>query len=224
MDAYDHFNQFGDIWTYRFAGSYLIRENRHDAARQLRDRIQSADAVRTKFSGTTSHLDPERGRGWDAGVEQRFWNGKVSLGATYFHNRPFEPDWFQWSFRNAESRRGTHAGTGSGNEIAADRPISFSARATRISTRKILRQRDITQLPGARLPRRPRNEVYVSGSYLWFKKLRTTAEAKFVNAREELNFGGPNFDIEDYSFVNLAAEYEINSHLTIFGAHRQSDR
>ena len=76
---------------------------------------------------------------------------------------------------------------------------------------------DISQLPGARLPRRPRNEVYVSASYLWFKKLRTTAEAKLVNAREELNFGGPNFDIEDYSFVNFAAEYAMNAHLTIFG-------
>ena len=68
---------------------------------------------------------------------------------------------------------------------------------------------DITQLPGARLPRRPRQEVYVSGSYLWFGKLRTTAEAKWVNAREELNFGGPNFDIEDYSFANFAAEYAL---------------
>jgi outer membrane cobalamin receptor len=42
-------------------------------------------------------------------------------------------------------------------------------------------------------------------------------EANFVNAREELNFGGPNFDIEDYSFVNIAAEYEVNPHLSIFG-------
>jgi vitamin B12 transporter len=37
-----------------------------------------------------------------------------------------------------------------------------------------------------------------------------------VNAREELNFGGPNFDIEDYAFVNAAAEYEINPHVSIF--------
>src|SRR5205814_9233671 len=76
---------------------------------------------------------------------------------------------------------------------------------------------DISQLQGARLPRRPCNEVYVSASYLWYKKLRTTIEAKFVNAREELNFGGPNFDIEDYSFVNIAAEYELNPHLSLFG-------
>jgi vitamin B12 transporter len=75
---------------------------------------------------------------------------------------------------------------------------------------------DISQLPGARLPRRPRNEVYLSASYLWCGKLRTTAEAKFVNAREELNFGGPNFDIEDYSFLNFAAEYEVNPHFLVF--------
>ena len=74
----------------------------------------------------------------------------------------------------------------------------------------------MTQLPGARLPRRPRNEAYISASYLWLKLLRLTAEAKFVNAREELNFGGPNFDIEDYSFVNIAAEYDVNPHFTIF--------
>ena len=37
-----------------------------------------------------------------------------------------------------------------------------------------------------------------------------------MNAREEINFGGPNFDIEDYAFANFAAEYEVNSHLKIF--------
>jgi vitamin B12 transporter len=76
---------------------------------------------------------------------------------------------------------------------------------------------DISQPQGARLPRRPRNEVYVSASYFWWKKLRTTVAAKWVNAREEINFGAPNFDIEDYNFVNFAAEYEINSHFSIFG-------
>src|SRR5213078_2822625 len=76
---------------------------------------------------------------------------------------------------------------------------------------------DISQPQGARLPRRPRNEVYVSGSYLWWKKLRTTIEAKFVNAREALNCGEPNLDTEAYSLVNVGPEYEINPHMSIFG-------
>ena len=46
--------------------------------------------------------------------------------------------------------------------------------------------------------------------------MRTTLSAKWVNAREEINFGAPNYDIEDYNFVNFAAEYEINPHFSIF--------
>ena len=98
-------------------------------------------------------------------------------------------------------------------------PISnlvFMASYTYLDTRKTS-SADISQPEGARLPRRPRNEIYFSASYLWFKKLRTVVEAKFVNAREELNFGAPNFDIEDYSFVNVAAEYDVTPHFSIFG-------
>lgn len=76
---------------------------------------------------------------------------------------------------------------------------------------------DINQPIGSRLPRRPRNEVYASASYVWFKGFRTTIAAKFVNAREEINFGAPNFDIEDYCFVNFAAEYEVNRYVSVFG-------
>ena len=96
-------------------------------------------------------------------------------------------------------------------------PDLSSARATLTSTRKKRLRKTFHSCKVRVLPRRPRNEVYVSASYLWSKRLRTVVEAKFVNAREELNFGGPNFDIEDYSFVNIAAEYEVNPHLSLFG-------
>ncbi len=38
-----------------------------------------------------------------------------------------------------------------------------------------------------------------------------------MNAREELNFGAANFDIEDYAFVNIAAEYEVRENISIVG-------
>ncbi len=93
--------------------------------------------------------------------------------------------------------------------------LTFTLAYTYLDTEKTSSV-DISQPEGARLPRRPRNEIYVSASYLWCKKFRTTIEAKFVNAREELNFGGPNFDIEDYAVVNFMAEYEVNPHFSIF--------
>jgi vitamin B12 transporter len=219
---YDHFNQFGDVWTYRFAGSYKI------------DRTNTTlhSSVATGFSPPTSQdkifrfnpnpaqplapLDPEEDFGWDMGIEQRFMENKIAIGVTYFHNDLSNLIGFNGLFETLNL--GAAQTQGVETELRAQ-PITdliFTASYTYLDAENTSSV-DITQLPGARLPRRPRNEVYASVSYLWWKKLRTTVAAKFVNAREELNFGGPNFDIEDYSFVNCAAEYEVNPHLSIFG-------
>ncbi len=140
----------------------------------------------------------------------------MTVGATYFHNDLSNVIGFNGLFKTLNL--GAARTQGLETELRAQ-PIAdlvLTASYTYLDAEKTS-SADISQPQGARLPRRPRNEVYVSGSYLWWKRLRTTIEAKFVNAREELNFGGPNFDIEDYSFVNIAAEYEVNAHLSIFG-------
>ncbi|PYL05075.1 MAG: hypothetical protein DME32_00605 [Verrucomicrobia bacterium] len=219
---FDHFNQFGDVWTWREAASYLIRKT---------DTTLHA-SVATGFSPPTSQdkifrfnpnpsqspppLGPEEGLGWDAGIEQRFWDKRVTIGATYFHN----------DLSNLIGITGLFETFNIGSAITQG--IETELRATPIDDLTLLvtytyldaektSSADINQPKGARLPRRPRNEVYASASYLWCKKLRTTLSAKWVNAREELNFGGPNFDIEDYTFVNFAAEYDINAHVSVFG-------
>ncbi|HEV3410496.1 MAG TPA: TonB-dependent receptor, partial [Chthoniobacterales bacterium] len=83
---YDHFNQFGDVWTYRFAGSYLVRQTDTTLHASIATGF-SPPTPQDKIFGMNFALEPERNRGWDAGVEQRLWNGRASIGATYFHNR-----------------------------------------------------------------------------------------------------------------------------------------
>ncbi len=212
---FDHFNQFGDIWTYRFAGSYLIRKTETSLHASSATGF-SPPSSQDKIFGMNFDLNPARVRGWDAGIEQRFWNGKVSLGVTYFHNNLSNIIGFNGLFDTLNLGAARTQGLEAEMKWRPMTDLVFSASYTYLETEKTSAA-DISQLQGARLPRRPRNEVYVSGSYLWVKKLRTTVEAKFVNAREELNFGGPNFDIEDYFFINFAAEYELNQHLTVFG-------
>jgi vitamin B12 transporter len=218
---YDHFNQFGDVWTYRFAGSYLIaKTDTHLHA-----------SVATGFSPPSSQdklfrfnpdptqpltsLEPEEVTGWDIGVDQRFCEGRVTVGLTYFHNDLSNLIGFNGLFETLNLGAARTQGIEAELRVTPIADLTFVATYTYLDTENTSAA-DITQLPGARLPRRPRNEAYVSASYLWCKKLRTTVEAKFVNAREELNFGGPNFDIEDYAFVNVAAEYEINSRVSVF--------
>jgi vitamin B12 transporter len=212
---FDHFNQFGGVWTYRVAGSYKIDRTNTTLHSSVATGF-SPPSSQDKIFGNNFGLKPERDLGWDIGVRQELWENRVAVGLTYFHNDLSNAigsnGLFQTLNLGAAETQGLEA------ELRAQ-PIAnlvFTASYTYLEAENTS-SKDITQLQGARLPRRPCNELYASVSYLWWKKLRTVVEAKFINAREELNFGGPNFDIEDYSFVNIAAEYEVNPHLSVFG-------
>jgi vitamin B12 transporter len=211
---YDHFNQFGDVWTYRFAGSYLIAKTDTHFHASVATGF-SPPSSQDKIFGNNFGLEPERDLGWDAGVEQRFWSGRIAVGVTYFHNDLSNVIGFNGQFDTLNLGAARTQGVEAELRVTPITDLVLRATFTYLEAEKTSAA-DISQLSGARLPRRPRNEAYLSASYLWGKKLRTTIEAKFVNAREELNFGGPNFDIEDYAVVNLATEYEINRGLTIF--------
>ena len=211
----DNFNQFGDIWTYRVASSYKIDKTDTTLHSSVATGF-SPPSSQDKIFGMNFGLRPENDFGWDAGIEQRLWERRVTVGATYFHNDLSNVIGFNGQFKTLNLGAAETQGVETELRATPLTDLTLTASYTYLEAEKT-DTADISQLPGARLPRRPRNEVYVSGSYLWWKKLRTTIEAKWVNAREELNFGGPNFDIEDYNFVNIAAEYEINPHLSIYG-------
>jgi vitamin B12 transporter len=215
---FDHFNQSGDVWTYRFAGSYKIDRTNTTLHSSVATGF-SPPSSQDKIFGNNFELDPEKVFGWDAGIEQRLCENRVSIGATYFYNDLSNVIGFDGLFNTLNLGAARTQGLELEMHATPIPNLIFSAAYTYLDTEKTS-SADINQPEGARLPRRPRNEVYVSASYLWWKKLRTTLSAKWVNAREEINlvnFGGPNLDIEDYTVVNFAAEYEINSHFSIFG-------
>src|SRR5216110_3417465 len=82
---YDHFNQFGDIWTYRFAGSYKIDKTNTTLHSSVGTGF-SPPSSQDKIFGNNFGLKPERDLGWDMGIEQRLWENRVAVGLTYFHN------------------------------------------------------------------------------------------------------------------------------------------
>jgi vitamin B12 transporter len=215
---YDHFNQFGDVWTYRFAGSYKIDKTDTTLHSSVATGFSPPSSQDKIFRANTDPLRPEEDLGWDAGVEQRLWERRITIGATYFHNDLSNLIGFNGLFDTLNLGAAMTQGVETELRVTPLTDLVFTASYTYLDTEKTS-SADVGAPEGSRLPRRPRNEVYVSGSYFWWKKLRTTIEAKWVNAREDLNpnFFGPNVDLEDYNFVNFAAEYEINSHMSIFG-------
>ncbi len=212
---FDHFNQFGGVWTYRFAGSYKIEKTSTILHSSLGTGF-SPPSSQDKIFGNNFGLKPERDLGWDVGIRQELWHGRVSSDLTFFHNDLSNVIGFNGLFQTLNLGAAETQGLEVELRAQPTADLVFTAAYTYLDAEKTS-SKDVSQLQGARLPRRPRNELYLSASYLWLNRLRTVVEVKFVNAREELNFGGPNFDIEDYSFVNVAAEYQVNPHLSVFG-------
>src|SRR5438477_4047163 len=219
----DHFNQFGDVWTYRIASRYKIDKTDttlHSSVATAFSPPSSQDKIFRFNPGTgpLEPLQPEKDFGWDVGFEQLLWEKRVTVGATYFHNDLSNLIGFSGLFETLNLGAAETQGVETELRATPITDLDFRASYTYLEAEKTSLA-DVGAPQGSRLPRRPRNEVYVSASYLWCKKLRTTIEAKWVNAREEINpnFFGPNRDIEDYNFVNFAAEYEISPHMSIFG-------
>src|SRR4051794_4205821 len=82
---FEHFNQFGDIWTYRLAGNYKIEKTDTSIHASVATGF-SPPSSQDKIFGNNFGLKPEEGFGWDIGVEQRLWDRAVTIGAPYFYN------------------------------------------------------------------------------------------------------------------------------------------
>jgi vitamin B12 transporter len=212
---FDDFNEFGGVWTYRVAGSYKIDKTNTTLHSSVATGFSPPSSQDIIF-GNNPNLHPEKDFGWDIGVRQELWEKRVAVDFTYFHNDLSNVIGFNGLFQTLNLGAAETQGLEAELRAQPIPNLMLMASYTYLDAEKTDNS-DISQPQGSRLPRRPRNEVYFSATYLWFKKLRTVVEAKFVNAREELNFGAPNFDIEDYSFVNIAAEYDVTPHFSVFG-------
>src|SRR5205809_7345486 len=82
---FDHFNQFGGVWTYRVAGSYKIDRTNTTLHSSVATGF-SPPSSQDKIFGNNFGLKPERDLGWDIGIRQELCENRVTVGLTYLHN------------------------------------------------------------------------------------------------------------------------------------------
>src|SRR5437868_11212103 len=82
---FDHFNQFGGIWTYRFAGSYKIDKTNTILHSSVGTGFSPPSRQDNSF-GHNFGLKLEQELRWDIGVSQDLGGNRVMVGRTYFHS------------------------------------------------------------------------------------------------------------------------------------------
>lgn len=212
----DSFSDFGTIGTWRVAGSYVFKST----GTTLRSSYATGfapptiqDKIFRQNLGTV--LDPERSRGFDAGFEQALWKKQLTFGANYFSNRLSNIIGFDNNFNTFNLGRARTQGV---EVFARWEPVEklvLNVSYTYLDARRTS-SADITQLDGARLPRRARNQFAATLSYRCLRdRLTAGMEGRAVNGREEINFGGANSDIPDYAVCRLWANYQINARFKV---------
>ncbi|MEJ2378670.1 MAG: TonB-dependent receptor [Pseudolabrys sp.] len=162
-------------------------------------------------------LRPEISKGYDFGFEQPLFNGRLRFGATYFHNEisdlivtQFNPATFTFVYKNIGSAE-TH-GIEAFAAAALTDQLKVRADYTWTATRD--------NTTGLGLLRRPAHKLSVSTVWTPLDGLTLSSTVLYVSSWVDVNRDTavfiPRLDAPPYTTVNVAANYEVNPHLTVF--------
>lgn len=220
---YDDNDRFEDETTYRFTAAYL-----HP---QTETRVHSSYAKGVKnptftelfgffpgsFAGNPD-LQPEESRGWDVGIEQPFWNGRLIADVTYFRNEledeivpTFDLNTFRSSVKNSEGTSNWQ-----GVELTAKARIMPNLHLTGTYTYTDAEDgQDLEEV------RRPRHLASLSINYrLLDDRAHLNLSVDYNGEQKDLNFTtipSSRVTLDDYTLVNLNGSYRINDNFQVFG-------
>jgi vitamin B12 transporter len=162
------------------------------------------------------NLLPETSIGYDFGFEQPLLNGRIKIGAIYYHNNItnlinniFDQSKFVFTYANIGEAT-TH-----GIETFADVSISNELRLRAEYTTTITRD----ETTGLGLRNRPGNKESLTVIWAPNQKFTLSATILHVGSAVEFNRDGtiPRVDSSPYALFNLAANYKVDQHIAIFG-------
>jgi vitamin B12 transporter len=169
------------------------------------------------------NLKPERSRGFDVGLEQRFAGDRAAIEATYFANHfddlislgPFDPVTFNAQYENIGETRA------SGLELAGTAIFNAGIRlggAYTFLDSKVIRSISSSPIfaPGRALYRRPRHSGSLQASYSR-NRVSLALSAVFVGSRVDSDFNFPSISSnEGYATWNASGEARVTRRTAAF--------
>ena len=204
---HDDFSRAGQADTYRIASRLLLSENGpavHGAiGTSFRNPSLGENAAGFGFN---PNLLPEESFGWEIGAEQKLFDDRVTIDATYFRNDLDNLITFPSPFFVATNvARAFTGGLELSGQFELDEDTFFTASYTNTKTRD-----DSTGLP---LLRRPRHKFNLGLSQFVMKQQgQVSLNYRFVGERDD--FGGT---LNDYGVLDAAAWWQISEDVRVFG-------
>jgi vitamin B12 transporter len=228
-ERHDHYDTFGQHYTGQLAAAWALPTS--TVIRASWSQGYKAPSLYQLYSpyGNTG-LNPEQSTGWDAGVEQRLWEDRVTLSATYFltnfknliefENCPGSP------LCDTIGQAGGYyanldVAKASGVELQASaRLTSALAVAANYSHIKTVDETPGSPTYGQQAYHRPEDAANASVSYTWTNRLNTTVAARFSGYSLDQNFNvypTETVRLGGYTLLDLRVSYPVSDQLEVYG-------
>jgi vitamin B12 transporter len=209
----DDHSDFGTKTTYRLASSYLIRQTSTRLKGSYGTGFKAPSLYQLFSLYGDQDLEPEKGTGWDAGVEQIFYHELITLGITYFKN-DFD-DLIDFDSGTSKYVNVAKAETKGVETYLSARPsddLTLRVSYTYTDTK----DKDT----GEKLLRRPKNKASFDANYRFLGKGNTNLEVLYVGKRDDYDYSSwpaARVTLGGYTLVNLAASYDVTRNIQVTG-------
>ena len=206
---HDDHETFGGNTSFEAAASYLFAETGTKVHAGWGEGFKAPSIFQLTYFccgfAPNPDLRPEQTEAWEAGVEQRFADDRIMLGATYFDRKT--QDLIIYTYTGGYQNVSRARGKGVELTFAADVSETLSFNANYTYTKATDRDTD------ALLARRPKHQAYAAVNWAPTDKLSGTVSV--THNGEELD-SGTTF-VDAWTRVDLRAAYKLNDTFELYG-------
>ncbi|OGW86784.1 MAG: hypothetical protein A3A81_08990, partial [Omnitrophica bacterium RIFCSPLOWO2_01_FULL_45_10b] len=205
----DHFTSFGTEVNPLFSSGFWIAKTMTKLKGSFGRAFKAPTFNELFFPGFGNpELQPEKSWGWDAGVEQFYWQKKGSISVAYFHNSIENLIQFVGSPSKAQNvAQATTQGVEVEHKITPFKYLTFSANYTYLDA--------VDSSNGKRLTRRPKHEGKL-GLLCEIWKLHFSASWLFIGNREEI-VGVRQVKLGGYTRLDMLLAYDVTQFFQVYG-------
>jgi vitamin B12 transporter len=214
LDSHD---RFGRAVTWRLAPAYIVPGTETKLRMAVGTGFKSPSLYQLYAPGTfwgpigNAGLEPETSAGWDAGLEQPVWSGRILLGFTYFHN-DFR-NLIQFDFIRGYTNTGRAESKGVEVFASAFPGAGMSLRAGFTRTEA----RDLST--GLALLRRPRDKFTLRWASPFPAGIQLALSLVAVGSSSDMAYIGSassRVELKGYTLVNAVLSRDISSWGQVF--------
>ena len=218
---HDHHADFGSHSSFKFSAAWQLPDSTTVLRANYGDGFKAPTLYElfSPYSNPIATLRPEVARGWEAGIDQRFYGGRVQIGASWFDRRTHDQIDFYSCFAVV-------------SPACAVRPFGYYDNIARSSAHGLellwslqlapalsvkgnfTRLKAVDQLSGYDLARRPRDAANLALQWMSAAGWSAGATLAYTGARFDDAYGG--VPMPGYALVNLYGAHYFSAYCAVY--------